>query len=48
MSMNLKEAMRILEEKYDWYRARYLYEDSTYYKGTAEEINAYLERKIGR
>ena len=26
--------------------ARYLYEDSTYYKGTAEEINAYLDKKL--
>ena len=42
-SMNLKEAYAYLEQEYDWYGARYLYEDSTYYKGTAEEINAYLE-----
>lgn len=43
-SMNLKEAYAYLEQEYDWYGARYLYEDSTYYKGTAEEINAYLDK----
>ena len=42
-NMNLKEAYAYLEQEYDWYGARYLYEDSTYYKGTAEEINAYLD-----
>lgn len=45
-SMNLKEAYAYLEQEYDWYGARYLYEDSTYYKGTAEEINAYLDKKL--
>ena len=35
-----------MEQEYDWYGARYLYEDSTYYKGTAEEINAYLDKKL--
>ncbi len=45
-SMNLKEAYAYLEQQYDWYGARYLYEDSTYYKGTAEEINAYLDKKL--
>ena len=45
-NMNLKEAYAYLEQEYDWYGARYLYEDSTYYKGTAEEINAYLDEKL--
>ena len=45
-SMNLKEAYAYLEQEYNWYGARYLYEDSTYYKGTAEEINAYLDKKL--
>ena len=39
--MELEEAVVYLEEEYDWYGARYMYEDSAYYKGTAEEINAY-------
>lgn len=45
-NMNLKEAYAYLEQKYDWYGARYLYEDSMYYKGTAEEINEYLDEKL--
>ena len=45
-SMNLKEAYTYLEQEYDWYGARYLYEDSAYYKGTAEEINEYLDVKL--
>ena len=44
--MELEEAFVYLEEGYDWYGARYLYEDSTYYKGTPEEINAYLDEKM--
>ena len=43
--MELEEAFVYLEEEYDWYGARYLYENSTYYKGTPEEINAYLDEK---
>ena len=31
--MELEEAFVYLEEEYDWYGARYLYENSTYYKG---------------
>ena len=42
----LEEAFVYLEEKYDWYSARYMYEDSAYYKGTSEEINAYLNEKM--
>lgn len=44
--MELEEAFVYLEEKYDWYGAGYLYEDSAYYKGTAEEINTYLNEKM--
>lgn len=44
--MELEEAFVYLEEEYDWYGARYLYENSTYYKGTPEEINAYLDEKM--
>ena len=40
--MDLEEAYAYLEKEYDWYGARYLYEDTTYYKGSPEEINAYL------
>lgn len=44
--MELEEAFLYLEEKYDWYGARYMYEDCAYYKGTADEINAYLDEKL--
>lgn len=44
--MELEEAFVYLEEEYDWYGTRYIYEDSAYYKGTAEEINAYLDKKL--
>ena len=46
VDMELEEAFVYLEEKYDWYSARYMYEDSAYYKGTSEEINAYLDKKL--
>ena len=46
VDMELEEAFVYLEEKYDWYSARYMYEDSAYYKGTSEEINAYLNEKM--
>ena len=36
----------LLNEKYEWYGARYLYEDTSYFKGTAEEINSYLDQKM--
>ena len=41
-----REGIAADRQEYDWYGARYLYEDSTYYKGTAEEINAYLDEKL--
>lgn len=44
--MDLEKAYEYLQKEYDWYGARYLYEDSAYYKGTAEEINAYLDEKF--
>lgn len=44
--MDLEEAFAYLEKEYDWYGTRYMYEDSAYYKGTAEEINAYLDEKM--
>lgn len=44
--MDLEEAYAYLEKEYDWYGARYLYEDTAYYKGTGEEINAYLDKKM--
>ena len=46
VDMELEEAFVYLEEKYDWYSARYMYEDSAYYKGTPEEINRYLNEKM--
>lgn len=44
--MDLEEAFAYLEDEYDWYGGRYLYEDCAYYKGTSEEINAYLDEKL--
>lgn len=44
--MDLEEAVAYLDEKYDSYVAQYWYEETAYYKGTAEEINAYLEEKM--
>ncbi len=44
--MGLEEAYAYLEKEWDWYGARYLYEDTSYYKGTAEEINAYLDGRM--
>lgn len=44
--MDLNEAYTYLEDEYEWYGARYLYEDAAYYKGTADEINAYLDKKM--
>lgn len=44
--MELEEAYDYLNEKYEWYGARYLYEDTSYFKGTAEEINSYLDQKM--
>ncbi len=45
--MDLEEAYEYLEKEYNWYGARYSYEDTTYYKGTPEEINTYLDEKMG-
>lgn len=45
-AMDLEEAYAYLEKEYDWYGARYLYEDTAYYQGTAEEINGYLDKKM--
>ena len=44
--MDLEEAYAYLEKEYDWYGTRYLYEDTTYYKGSPEEMNAYLDKKL--
>ena len=44
--MDLEEAYTYLEKEYDWYGTRYLYEDTTYYKGSPEEMNAYLDKKL--
>lgn len=44
--MDLEKAYTYLEKEYDWYGVRYEYEDSAYYKATAEEINAYLDEKM--
>jgi ABC-2 type transport system permease protein len=44
--MDLEEAYAYLENEYNWYGAQYTYEDCSYYKGTAEDINKYLEEKM--
>ena len=44
--MDLEEAFEYLNKEYDWYGTRYLYKDTAYCKGTAEEINAYLDEKL--
>lgn len=44
--MDLEEAVSYLDEKYDSYMAQYWYEETAYYKGMAEEVNAYLEEKM--
>ena len=44
--MDLEEAYAYLEKEYDWYGAKYRYEDTAYYKGSPEEINAYLDKKL--
>jgi len=44
--MELKDACAYLESEYNFYGAACLYEDSAYYKGTAEEINDYLRKVL--
>lgn len=44
--MEIEEACAYLEENYEFYSAGSEYEASAYYKGTWEEINAYLEQKL--
>lgn len=44
--MSMKDACVYLEDEHQFYGAIYVYEDSAYYKGTAEEINAYLDEKL--
>lgn len=44
--MNVEDACAYLENEYGYYGAVYLYEDSAYHKGTAGEINAYLDKVL--
>lgn len=44
--MNIKNACIYMEKKYPFYGAMNAYEESLYYKGTPEEINAYLDKKL--
>lgn len=44
--MSTEDACAYVEEKYQFYSAINTYEDSAYYKGTPEEINAYLDEKL--
>ena len=45
-NMDVKTASEFLESQYGYYNARYAYEDLEIHKGTAEEINHYIERKL--
>ena len=44
--MDVKTASEFLESQYGYYNAIYAYEDLEIHKGTAEEINHYIERKL--
>ena len=44
-NMDVKTASEFLESQYGYYNAIYAYEDLEIHKGTAEEINHYIERK---
>ena len=44
--MEIADACAYLEREYDYHGAVYLYEDSAYHKGTAEEINGYLDKVL--
>lgn len=44
--MDVEDACAYLENEYDYYGAIYLYEYSAYYKGTAGEINSYLDEVL--
>ena len=44
--MDVDEACLYLENEYHWFGAEYFWEDSAYRKGTPEEINAYLDRRL--
>ncbi|MGI6006652.1 MAG: ABC transporter permease [Ruminococcus sp.] len=46
--MDIEEACRYLEEKYQYYNTEYTYEDCAYYQGTAREVNAYLDREMAK
>ena len=45
-NMDVKTASEFLESQYGYYNAIYAYEDLEIHKGTAEEINHYIERKL--
>lgn len=44
--MDVEDAFVYLENEYGYYGADYLYEDSAYHKGTAHEINTYLDKVL--
>lgn len=45
-NMDVKTASEFLESQYGYYNVIYAYEDLEIHKGTAEEINHYIERKL--
>jgi len=46
--MEIREACRYLEEQYGYYNADYTWEDTSYRKGTMNEINSYIENKLDK
>ena len=47
-NMDVKTASEFLESQYGYYNAIYAYEDLEIHKGTAEEINHYIEQKLSK
>lgn len=44
--IDITQACSYLEEKYDYRQAIYDYENASYHKGTREEINSYIAKKL--
>lgn len=44
--MEISDACQYLEDEYGYYNSEYVWEDAAYHKGTAEEINSYIDEKL--
>lgn len=44
--MKIPEACEYLKNTYSYFGAEYWYDETRYYQGTAQEVNAYLEEKM--